>query len=1464
MTECGPSRCCPEDRSRGGSVGRARAQAVLSLVVGWCLTGSSAFGASPVEPGRFERHVVVAAATDPMQLDLAPDGRLFFIERAGVFKVWLPDTGSVVEAGRLDVGLFGEVGLMGFVLSHDFTTNPRAFVLYCPAADPDRLRVSAFPVVDDRIDTESEEVLLDYPIDKDFAVHMGGGLAMSERGELFIGTGDNTIPIPELPLDERPGHEHLDSRRSSGNTNDLRGKILRIVPQRDGGYRVPAGNLFAKGDDGRPEVYAMGCRNPFRISFDDATRTLLWGDVGPNISMEVPIGPNGYDEFNATQQPGNFGWPFFVGPNEPYRDYDFATGVLGEPFVAERPVNDSRNNTGARELPPARPAFVWYPSGVSQEFPELGSGGRSAMAGPVYRLSDAQDKELRLPEHYHDAFLIHDWTRNWIKAVWRDESGACARIEPFLPRVAFRKPIHLRLASDGTLYVIEFGDKWFDNRDAQIVRIVYRRGNRPPEPSLTASASVGKAPLEATFDANGTVDRDGEDDLRWAWKLDGELVPGATEPTLDLTLTDKGRHVVEVEVTDRHGASGTTEAVVFVGNAPPSVTLNDPLDGAFFDWGRVVKYRASVADEEDGRSEAREISDAAVVVRATYQQRRRRGPDEAVAPGLALMRKSTCFSCHSTNSSGGGPAYRLVAKRYAGASGAVRQLAEKVMRGGVGVWGKKAMPAHPNVELSDAEAMVAWVLGVANDRTQQVLSGHDGAFLAPERPPHRGDAGVLCVEAEYRDLGVEAIPSAVGTARAVLHAPRKKPAFADEVLGVEIIDVFEGEADLVGFFARGGYARFVGMRPGFASGVRVRGRSTTATPAKVELRLDRPDGELLGAVELPTDEYGEVDLSYTAPSGLHDVLIVADPSDSGAESDPIAAVSWIEFTREIDVATPTKLVVAPLATDDLSANAELQTWCDLLAKTINQLDDAVALVSPDPDWPADQRVIADSRAVVLCQRTSRSEDIDAIPPSVAEQVDLMRRLGVGVVFLQLVPAEEGDPLATAFVGRKGNASTPQLHSAEPFGSAVRWPIAGSNGDAWLAVDGEAGDHPIAWAEAPANAGRRVRFVLPPDPSTLMEPAVRGALLRAVLWASWRDADEPPATWLDPGLLQPTPTTSAELTVADYSQTVPGGWLLPPLASTSAGEVDKVFWLITGVSVACATPITLAMIGLVVAYRRGAHAEPVPSPSHNAWLEATWSVVPAIIVVGVFHAGLVGYLDLRTPPVDCYEIGVTAQKWNWSFHYPGGHVEPDLHAPAGRPVKLVMSSADVIHSVFIPAFRLKMDCVPGRYSTAWFEAKEPTPPGHSHPLYCAEYCGTNHSQMLASVIIHPANRFDAWLAEAGDLTSRMPPIEAGELLYRRRGCVQCHSTDGSRRSGGGPSFLGSFGTEQSLASGKQQVIDENYLRESILNPMAKVRAGYRPVMPSYQGQLRETEINALLAFIKSLRESETGTNGGPKP
>ncbi len=305
--------------------------------------------------------------------------------------------------------------------------------------------------------------------------------------------------------------------------------------------------------------------------------------------------------------------------------------------------------------------------------------------------------------------------------------------------------------------------------------------------------------------------------------------------------------------------------------------------------------------------------------------------------------------------------------------------------------------------------------------------------------------------------------------------------------------------------------------------------------------------------------------------------------------------------------------------------------------------------------------------------------------------------------------------------------------------------------------------------------------------------------------------------------------------------------MPQQASSFATQVDWIFYFIFYIALFFFLLIVALAFYMVLRFRRRPGVKPQDSPNHNTALEITWSVIPIIIVILIFLAGFRGFVDMSFVPSGAYQIGVEAQKWNWNFSYPNGFVDTELHVPVNQPVTLTMKSLDVVHSFFVPQFRIKRDVVPGRYNKTWFEA---TKTG-TYDLFCAEYCGTGHSDMHTIVVVEEPGAFQEYLNKASKYLDTLPPEQAGEQLYKKRGCSQCHSIDG--KPGTGPSLLGIWGHEQLLTGGGKAVVDENYVRESILAPSSKIVAGFDNVMPTFQGRLKEKEIDYLIAFIKSLEK-----------
>ena len=451
---------------------------IAAIAVSLVVAASWASAATQVgaEPG-FHKISLASSLLDPMELAVAPDGRVFVVERAGRILVYDPDQNETREVGSLSVATTGEHGLLGLALDPRFAGNGWIYLAYSRSVESSvEVRVSRFTLSGETLDAGSEQVLLSVPMHGG-CCHAAGSLAFGPDGTLYFSTGDDTDPFESqgyAPIDERSGRAAWDAQRSAGNTMDLRGKILRIRPLADGGYSIPPGNLFPD-VGGRPEIYAMGMRNPFRFSIDSQTGWLYFGDVGPDAEEATATrGPRGYDEINVARQAGNYGWPYCIADNQPYIDYDFETGLSGAPFDCGAPTNDSPNNNGSLTLAPARPALLWYPYAESPEFPQLESGAnRTALAGPVYR-RPGRSSSSAFPGSYDGDLFIYDWARNWVKTVRFDELGQPVEISPFGSQWDFRRPIDMEFGSDGALYVLEWGTRFGgQNDDSGLYRIDY-------------------------------------------------------------------------------------------------------------------------------------------------------------------------------------------------------------------------------------------------------------------------------------------------------------------------------------------------------------------------------------------------------------------------------------------------------------------------------------------------------------------------------------------------------------------------------------------------------------------------------------------------------------------------------------------------------------------------------------------------------------------------------------------------------------------------------------------------------------------------------------------------------------------------------------------------------------------------------------------------------------------------------
>lgn len=866
---------------------------IVVVLLGSVLLAAPLGAAEPVDPTRYEKEVLVTAARDAIQLEVLPGGDVLFVEYWGGVKRWDAKSGAVSKLGQVPAYAKGEVGLLGLAVARDFERSGHLYVQFCPAAKQGTMRVSRFTVKDGKMPAESELELLSWPYDTEHVFHMGGAMWMDAKGDLYIGTGDNCHYDPGLPQDTRPDRKNWDAFRTAANSRDLRGKVLRIHPRSEGGYSIPAGNLFAEGKDGRPEVFAMGVRNPFRLSVDDKTGTLYFGDVGPNLPPALGVTPDGYDEINATQTAGNFGWPLFVGPNEALPLYDFAANKPGKRYAPQSPENLSPRNTGIQKLPPARPALIWYSSLPSKDFPTLGSGGRTIMAGPVYRYDAANPSPLKLPASLDGRLFIYEWMRNWIQTVKLGTAGP--EIEPFVPTWTLRRPIDLKIGPDGALYMIEYGDQWWQNNDSRIVRIVYRRGNRAPVARLVASETAGRQPLALTFDASTSTDADG-DPLKFVWSIAGQVQPGGGAKFAH-TFGQPGNYEVSVTALDRGGAKNTAKEMIYVGNGRPVVRFESPAHGSFFEWEAAIPYKVSVTETDGDR-----VQPNLTTVLGEFRGRRfaTDGDQAVLDPGLALMRASTCFACHLADTPSAGPAYKTVALKYKGDPAAAERLAQKILNGGSGVWGMMPMPPHPQHSLDQVRRMVAWVLALKDDPSSPPQSGTSGNYAAPPKPADgtRVDEGVLILTAAYTDDGKQGtMPRLRGEGSVVLHSRRKKAALHDENHGMAYVEHAYGEKAIVGHFKDGTHILWRDLNLTGISRLTVRAGCFDPKGGTLELRRGSPSGPLLARVAVPPtgardgDEFLALPATLTKTDGLADVCVVARCADKST----MLGLNWIEF-----------------------------------------------------------------------------------------------------------------------------------------------------------------------------------------------------------------------------------------------------------------------------------------------------------------------------------------------------------------------------------------------------------------------------------------------------------------------------------------------------------------------------------------------------------------------------------------
>ena len=899
------------------------------------------------DDNRFAKITLTEGMDEPMAMEFLPGGRIIIVERKGGVKIFDEASGRMTLVSTIPVNTKytnkegrtreAEEGLMGVVAHPDFEQNHWIYLYY---ADPDDSKhvLVRWELNDYTLEPASKTVVLEIPTQREECCHTGGGMVFDDEGNLFLTVGNNTVNprSGSSNLDDRPGFENNDDQRAPGNTNDLRGKILRIHPEPQGGYTIPAGNLFPQGNEGtRPEIYTMGHRNPWRVTRDSKTGFIYWGEVGPDANVDSIWGPKGYDEFNQAKGPGFFGWPYFIADNQPYNQLDADAGTYGEPFDPNHVVNNSRNNTGLKELPsPPVPAFIYYPYGPSEKFPLVGSSGRSATGGPVYRRADFPNAERPFPAYYEGKWLIIDFMRDWIMSVTMDENGDYVSMERFAPTLNFSAAIDIKFAPSGDLYILEYGDAWFrKNANSRLVKLEYNGGNRKPLVAASSSVTSGQVPLQVALSSLGSIDFDSYDsELDFAWEITSANGYSKTlkGDAPELELTDAGVYQVTLTVTDSYDATNSESFEIVAGNEAPAVSVN--LSGAnstFYFGADELPYAIVVEDAEDGSSSSGAIKPEEVAVTFDYIPQgfdpievasNQVGAEMLAVDAIArnLIESNDCKSCHQYNQGSIGPSYEAVARTYPNTPETILNLVGKVINGSSGVWGEHAMAAHPDLSEADAERMVRYIMSMLEEKPtieNLALAG----VLHPQVPKGEDGSGVFLLRAAYADKGAN-LKSLSGEDMVTLRNPVVYPQEANVAVNTQLLTTprtnffMLSPSSNVGFWA---------MDLTGVDSLEVFVQTTSRTGAlggTLEVHLDAPDGPLAGTVSAFAPKDFNMRRMFGAPpattpeeikarrrmgsqtlsvdlsgvNGIHDVYLVFRNADA-SEGRVITSLREVEF-----------------------------------------------------------------------------------------------------------------------------------------------------------------------------------------------------------------------------------------------------------------------------------------------------------------------------------------------------------------------------------------------------------------------------------------------------------------------------------------------------------------------------------------------------------------------------------------
>jgi cytochrome c len=939
------------------------------------------------EENRFTKVVLEEKLDEPMELAVLPGNKVLYIQRKGEVKLYDPAAGKSRQIALIPVSTKylpdstgkadeAEDGLLGMTIDPNFATKHWIYLYYSPAGNEAKNILARYEMRGDELALDSKKVLLEVPVQRDQCCHTGGSLDWDAQGNLYLSTGDNTSPRADgfAPIDFRAGRSPWDALKSSGNTNDLRGKIIRIHPETNGTYTVPSGNLFPKGTaNTRPEIYTMGHRNPFRIAVDKKTGFVYWGEVGPDANDPDPKrGPQGFDEVGQARRAGNFGWPLVIADNKPYVYYDYATQASGPSVDLTRPLNLSPNNTGLTELPPAQKAFIWYPYAESKEFPAVGTGGRNAMAGPVFYRSDFAGAARAWPAYFDKKLLIYEWMRGWIMAVTLNEAGDYVGMERVMPSHKFSNPMDMQFAPDGDLYMLEYGTGWFQgNDDARLIRIEYNAGNRKPVVQIGADKKAGKAPLAVQFSAAGTQDYDG-DALTYEWVIQAKK--GGKKQVLsgekpNFTFKKKGEYTATLTVSDGKGGTNAQTLDLVVGNEPP--TLEFDLAGGnrtFFFPNNPINYEVRVTDKEDGSLAAGTIDASQVAINIDYlpegydqiaiaQGHQYSSQNARFATAQKIMDQSDCVACHKPAEKSIGPSYREVALRYQNQADAITVLSNRVINGSTGVWGSVAMAAHPALTQNEAGELIKFILSYADEKAHPAPLPTKGTYVTAIPADDKGVSAYI-LRAAYRDRGADDLPALSAEEIYVLRYPSLSPHATDYLNNAQKMS-FGG----MKFCIPSGNGSYMGYRQLDLTNVyqiqvgAMAPKQYGFVGGSVELHLDSPDGPLVGVSDRiePAEAQGFQPpppanlLLRSGTSGIHDVYFIFK-NETAPATQALMTVTSLAFQNEAMAKAPPPVAAPPIdaAQIDLNDYAGQYAFTGLPFETITILVENGQLIAESP------------------------------------------------------------------------------------------------------------------------------------------------------------------------------------------------------------------------------------------------------------------------------------------------------------------------------------------------------------------------------------------------------------------------------------------------------------------------------------------------------------------------------------